>query len=456
MMNVSHDWYQQALQDLKSRAGAAAQSCHIAEKAEMLLRSTGAQRRTAVRPSSYTACMGAFDKQTQEHIGNDIVFENGSQDEEFAHGLNASEKQDDRLYQVAAVIGERKVRKGGERMTQVLVLWEGYGIEHATWEPILNIPSEFVDRFKGDELPDPDFFDSDVEDDQGHVPQSQYGEVNEEACVRAFWRDRDPRRVKDSAPVAMEGNMGAPCTDNIRSQTSTFDQLQSSISAIRGESVALSAFPGASSANCSIRGIRVIDAAMSKSAPISVLLPSSMEASRSSISASPLKRSVQGSVPTGQEYKRMRLSLDGAASGGNDSRHEVPVSRCDWDIQNDLPLQSSGSPRLRQDEEECEIFEFDSALARINFLLQMHKPEEGAAPAESAKPTPAPARCIHDAEVAKAAAKDQEIAQSGREPDAPAAGAPTDAGQSKEKECIPIQPGCTTPRLRVDSVWKLP
>jgi len=70
-------------------------------------------------------------------------------------------------------------------MTQVLVLWEGYGIEHATWEPILNIPSEFVDRFKGDELPDPDFFDSDVEDDQGHVPQSQYGEVKEKACVRA-------------------------------------------------------------------------------------------------------------------------------------------------------------------------------------------------------------------------------------------------------------------------------
>jgi hypothetical protein len=191
MMNVSHDWYQQALQDLKSRAGAAAQSCHIAEKADMLLRSTGAQRRTAVRPSSYTACMGAVDKQTQEHIGNDIVFENGSQDEEFAHGLNASEKKDDRLCQVAAVIGERKVRKGGERMTQVLVLWEGYGIEHATWEPILNIPSESVDRFKGDELPDPDFFDSDVEDDQGHVPQSQYGEVKEKACVRAFWRDRD-------------------------------------------------------------------------------------------------------------------------------------------------------------------------------------------------------------------------------------------------------------------------
>jgi hypothetical protein len=49
-------------------------------------------------------------------------------------------------------------------------------------------------------------------------------------------------RAKDPAPVAMEGNMRAPCTDNIWSQTSTFDPLQSSISAIRGESVALSAF----------------------------------------------------------------------------------------------------------------------------------------------------------------------------------------------------------------------
>ena len=114
------------------------------------------------------------------------------------------ESKGEELYQVEAVIGERTVHHmGGESMTQVLVLWHDYGIERASWEPILNIPSEFVDRFKGGELPDPDFFDDDAAgivendrggdenqghiegadkgEDQGHAPQLQYGEEEEEA-----------------------------------------------------------------------------------------------------------------------------------------------------------------------------------------------------------------------------------------------------------------------------------
>jgi hypothetical protein len=38
-------------------------------------------------------------------------------------------------------------------------MWKGYGIEHATWEPLQNIPAVWVRRFRAGELPDPDVFD---------------------------------------------------------------------------------------------------------------------------------------------------------------------------------------------------------------------------------------------------------------------------------------------------------
>ena len=80
-------------------------------------------------------------------------------------------------YEVQAVIGERTIRKGQEDCTQVLVLWKGFGLSRATWEPILQIPPIFVDIFKGGELPDPDFFDSDHEQPLEGARQAADGEV---------------------------------------------------------------------------------------------------------------------------------------------------------------------------------------------------------------------------------------------------------------------------------------
>ena len=137
---------------------------------------------------------------------------------------NAGDKQrrepkSEELYQVEAVIGERTVHRGGESMTQVLVLWHDYGIEDASWEPILNIPSEFVDRYKGGELPDPDFFDDetagevgnarggdedqerveevDKVEDQGHAPQSQHGEEQEEEEEASSTRHHGVRHLDE-------------------------------------------------------------------------------------------------------------------------------------------------------------------------------------------------------------------------------------------------------------------
>ena len=50
---------------------------------------------------------------------------------------------------------------------EVLVLWKGFGIGSATWEPVQNIPCQFVDAFEDGFLPDPAVFD----DDFIHVPQ---------------------------------------------------------------------------------------------------------------------------------------------------------------------------------------------------------------------------------------------------------------------------------------------
>jgi hypothetical protein len=74
-----------------------------------------------------------------------------------------TQDKEEMLYLVEAVIGERRVQVQGESMTQVLVMWRNYGLSAATWEPLLNIPSEFVDKFKKGELPDPAIFDSDNE-----------------------------------------------------------------------------------------------------------------------------------------------------------------------------------------------------------------------------------------------------------------------------------------------------
>ena len=100
------------------------------------------------------------------------------------------------LYQVAAVIGKRTV-KGGGRISEVLVLWEDFGIECATWEPILNIPTVFVDRFEGGKLPDPDLFDGGVEE-EGEVEEAEDGRrTDEQTASQEFLRQSDgPPRLR--------------------------------------------------------------------------------------------------------------------------------------------------------------------------------------------------------------------------------------------------------------------
>ena len=48
-------------------------------------------------------------------------------------------------FEVEEVLSERD----HQRRRQVLVKWTGVDIINSTWEPIGNIPSEFVDRFRG-------------------------------------------------------------------------------------------------------------------------------------------------------------------------------------------------------------------------------------------------------------------------------------------------------------------
>ena len=94
----------------------------------------------------------------------------------------------DRLYEIEAVLGERKVHKGSDTWTEVLVLWRGYGIEDATYEPLLNIPPEFVDKFRSGQLPDPDVFDSDggVESERARSAFVERKEEDEECGIFAF------------------------------------------------------------------------------------------------------------------------------------------------------------------------------------------------------------------------------------------------------------------------------
>jgi len=64
------------------------------------------------------------------------------------------------IFVVEAVLGERKRRHGRHNViSEVLVLWRGYGIEDATWEVSTNIPVALVRRFKQGFLPNPDMFD---------------------------------------------------------------------------------------------------------------------------------------------------------------------------------------------------------------------------------------------------------------------------------------------------------
>ena len=77
------------------------------------------------------------------------------------------ESVDDCLYLVEAVLGERSRMIGRNPEREVLVLWKGFGIGSATWEPVQNIPCQFVDAFEDGFLPDPAVFD----DDFIHVPQ---------------------------------------------------------------------------------------------------------------------------------------------------------------------------------------------------------------------------------------------------------------------------------------------
>ena len=48
-------------------------------------------------------------------------------------------------FEVEEVLAERD----HQRRRPVLVKWTGVDIINSTWEPIGNIPSEFVDRFRG-------------------------------------------------------------------------------------------------------------------------------------------------------------------------------------------------------------------------------------------------------------------------------------------------------------------
>ena len=63
------------------------------------------------------------------------------------------------LFVVEAVVGERKRRAGRCVRTELLVVWHGYGLEHATWELSTNIPPIFLRQFRAGFLPNPDIFD---------------------------------------------------------------------------------------------------------------------------------------------------------------------------------------------------------------------------------------------------------------------------------------------------------
>jgi hypothetical protein len=93
------------------------------------------------------------------------------------HASRVTQDKEEMLYLVEAVIGERRVHVQGESMPQVLVMWRNYGLSAATWEPLLNIPSEFVDKFKKGELPDPAIFDSDNEVPTETCERQEQGEM---------------------------------------------------------------------------------------------------------------------------------------------------------------------------------------------------------------------------------------------------------------------------------------
>ena len=83
--------------------------------------------------------------------------EGGSDGREGEHEVpgETEPRGQDNLFIIEALLSERTRR----RKNEVLVMWKGYGIEHATWEPLENIPAPVVQTFRAGQLPHPDVFD---------------------------------------------------------------------------------------------------------------------------------------------------------------------------------------------------------------------------------------------------------------------------------------------------------